>query len=642
MVQTLPRSQWSNEHHYWVWKQQNDINLRLRNATSAAAIFLAAWGPFGAVIDFPDASIAIKEASGVLDYASQGTISEAGDIIGPLSKMTYAAPSLKITEQADGYSYFQAHNLCLASENVGAAQWNASNQSTAPDAETVQANAGTNIQPWRAQQVTVVLGPQYTLTFEAKAGTHSFMQVSSSNSWGSAYQNVNLATNAFGAGNIPNAVLSTPENVGGGWYRYSITAPVPTDNTFNIRFSLQATATDTRLQAWSPVGTETIKLRKVHLRRAPSVSTYMKTTTTAAYDLPWVYRNGVKVGIYSGEASATNLWTYSSDLTNAAWSIAGVTRAAQPAGRYPSSTLLTEDTSTGTHRIYRNLVGGTGSQVYTFAWRVRRGTGSRNIFTIAQNGANLIYAWFNLGTGTVHNSGAGGTGVLAAARITAEPDGWYLLELVGSPDTASASYFNQIYLADTLSTGSTNPSYTGDGVSSTELAIPQVETGIRATTPIITYGVAGFRGADSLSGLISAIPYDVTNQTWFAEVEVASGYVSTTSDRIIGGNSTWTPLYMQSNTALGSFYSGATASKAITSVPGRNVKAVSAYSSVTGSKVTADGLTPATNANTAHTTPTSFFVGSRAGTSDFVPGIYKKIGYFNRVFSDAEMQVVSA
>lgn len=76
---------------------------------------LAQYGPYGMVIVFgDDQSIAIANSDGSLNYNSSGSVAN-GALVGPSAKITYTAPSPKMTLQADGLYAFQAHNLYLNS-----------------------------------------------------------------------------------------------------------------------------------------------------------------------------------------------------------------------------------------------------------------------------------------------------------------------------------------------------------------------------------------------------------------------------------------------------------------------------------------------------------------------------------------------
>ena len=84
----------------------------IADGVSSAALLLAAYGPYGVVMDYTDASIAIVDSTHALDFSSKGDVS-SGALVGPAAKLTYAAPSPKLLEQADGVQRYNSHNLYL-------------------------------------------------------------------------------------------------------------------------------------------------------------------------------------------------------------------------------------------------------------------------------------------------------------------------------------------------------------------------------------------------------------------------------------------------------------------------------------------------------------------------------------------------
>ena len=143
----------------WLAGGIGQAGLVITSSTSGAALFLAEWGPYGMDMDFTDASIAIDDSTGVLDYNSQGTVSSTtGALLGPGSKLTYSAPSLKFTEQADGYIAGQAHNIALYSEDFTNAAWVVANCTKSGTAEvTITLSAGT-AGKYLGQTIAVVSG----------------------------------------------------------------------------------------------------------------------------------------------------------------------------------------------------------------------------------------------------------------------------------------------------------------------------------------------------------------------------------------------------------------------------------------------------------------------------------------------------
>lgn len=135
MVQTLPRSQWSNEHHYWVWKQQHDINARLRDADSTPTWVQRAGGVLPAVdldLDNNRAYIAGAETTltGLFTCVRAGTNATYIDRAGLLT--TVAANVLRIGDNGLT-SEPSATNVALWNRDLTNAAWTKTTATAAKD-----------------------------------------------------------------------------------------------------------------------------------------------------------------------------------------------------------------------------------------------------------------------------------------------------------------------------------------------------------------------------------------------------------------------------------------------------------------------------------------------------------------------------
>jgi hypothetical protein len=120
-------------------------------------------------------------------------------------------------------------------------------------------------------------------------------------------------------------------NVGGGIYKIAATVnPVAYGSTFqNFVIGL---ATGDGVSSYAGNGTSGVYVEDAHLRRTPSDSTYLATTTAARYGLPFEWdASGNLQGILVEEAR-TELCLHNSDLTNAAWTKSNLTTAKTATG----------------------------------------------------------------------------------------------------------------------------------------------------------------------------------------------------------------------------------------------------------------------------------------------------------------------
>lgn len=204
---------------------------------------------------------------------------------------------------------------------------------------------------------------------------------------------------------------------------------------------------------------------------------------------------------YTPMPAATNLLTYSGDLTNAAW-----TKAASVASiaTYPPrllkeslpSQLRDDSTAASIHGMFRNPTV-TANTNYC-AWLVVHSSGQRYRgrigFLDAATSSNGVICEFNARTG-VTNAAAVGTGTLAGSGYINVAKGWGIVYVSGKIDAATTAAQVQFLIADSAG----NLVYDGDGVSRMILGHFQLETGTVPTNIIPTTSAAVTVAADVLS-----------------------------------------------------------------------------------------------------------------------------------------------
>jgi hypothetical protein len=92
--------------------------------------------------------------------------------------------------------------------------------------------------------------------------------------------------------------------------------------------------------------------------------------------------------------------------------------------------LITEGTA-GTAELVQ-VIAVTANVNYAVAKFMKRGNHDWVRLTVLGSGGNRFDAWFNLATGAVGTTSAGGTGILVGAYVKAFRDGWYGLFVTGS------------------------------------------------------------------------------------------------------------------------------------------------------------------------------------------------------------------
>lgn len=215
------------------------------------------------------------------------------------------------------------------------------------------------------------------------------------------------------------------------------------------------------------------------------------------YDPVTLLPNGILL-----EAARTNVLLYSSDLTNAAWSKAGVTITA-------AATTAPDGTTTG--QKFEN----TSAGVFTsFAFQTVTVTADANypgsvylkyfdtrwVFILIYNGGNQAGFWFDLLNGVVGSSiTAAGTGAAVSIAIENAGNGWYRCKAVanvGSGATA-INFLTSTASADSSTTSALGSFYQWGAQFENNVSFAS------SYIPTTTGSVA--RAADSLTAAMSAL-----------------------------------------------------------------------------------------------------------------------------------------
>jgi len=136
-----------------------------------------------------------------------------------------------------------------------------------------------------------------------------------------------------------------------------------------------------------------------------------------------------------------------------------------------------EDTSTARHGMYS--VGGwsfTAGTSHTYSFYVKSIT--RRYFQLLVSGTGKIYAYFDLQTGTVTNSGVDTGTSVTATSCQAAVNGFYKCSLTGIVDGSSTAPFVHAMCSDVATYGapldSNSPSFTGNAANGLYLWRPKV------------------------------------------------------------------------------------------------------------------------------------------------------------------------
>jgi hypothetical protein len=372
-----------------------------------------------------------------------------------------------------------------------------------------------------------------------------------------------------------------------------------------------------------------------------STATYFNsvgTLTSAATDAPRFDYNPSTLaaqGLLIEEAR-TNLVTYSAQFDNAAWGATQITVTANaitaPDGTV-SGDLAVPSTSALSH-YFRQVTTVTAT---AYAFSVFAKAGGYGFLVVVSSGYNVC---FNLTTGAVGaSSGSGGT-----PSIQSVGNGWYRCNLVITESAGNSSVY-YVPRPDNVSAFWTGA---GDGTSGVYFWGAQLEAGAFATSYIPTTTTALTRAADVASVNTLSPWYNATEGTLYAETQLTNTVANGRAGFDLNDGSTNNRNIFRAIAVGGAdqniVRSGGVvvASLASVSTPTTAVrKSASAYA-VNNFAFTVNGGTPATSTSGAVPVGiTNLLLGSGVGPSEYLNGYLRRITYYPRRLSNAELQALT-
>jgi len=341
------------------------------------------------------------------------------------------------------------------------------------------------------------------------------------------------------------------------------------------------------------------------------------------------------------EEQRTNLLTYSEDFSNAVWVKNFCTITANsttaPDGTTNADTFVESvDSVAQGHYVYQGPTLAAG-QSYTLTCYAKAISSTRLFQLYVRDSASTVFASssFNLATGAIPFVTAG------TSSITNVGNGRYLLTVTG---TAGAAGVGLLLLSSKNLSGL---DYIGDGSSVAFIWGVQLEAGAFATSYIPTTTTALTRAADVASVNTLSPWYNASAGTIYAE---ATGPIANIYRVLAEGASAadFRDFSLGFDGLRGNFtsrfvtgnYDVLGPSNSLTA--GATVKLAGSYSSTSADLAYGGTLAALKNSVTQRIPADRIFLGSRLGTTLQLNGHLRRLTYYPRTLSTAELQAITA
>jgi hypothetical protein len=557
-------------------------------------------------------------------------------------------------------------NLALQSQTFDNSSWNVNsgvtvvaNATTAPDGTTTAdslADAATLTYHYLYQAYTPVISSSYTLSCYAKDNTGQYLILSSNIGAGvyagAGFDLVNgTVTNGSAGGWTVSS--SSITSVGSGWYRCVVTIVPSTTGAsfFNVARSNVATLSSYGMNSYSGTGTS-VYIWGAQLEIRSAVSAYTATTTqaitnyipvlqTAASGVARFDNNpttGESLGLLI-EESRTNLLTYSSAQSNAAWtkSEGTITSSANIAPDGTQTASMFVESSNNQFHYIRQTATVVQLTNYTASIYVKAELRTTcNLAYLDSANSNGVYLNANLATGTITSTGVAGTGAYVGSSITNVGNGWYRISITGSQNSSTTGeLFLQI--------GPTF--YQGNGFNGLFVWGAQLEAGAFATSYIPTVASQVTRAADaaSMTGTNFSSWFNVGQGTVYADGNTKSNTYAcllTVSAATFPIGSGFLLRQLTTNIQFGG-YGSSTNSGSVTT--NSNVRSAAFYQGLNATSV-ANGtsVSSITNFDFTGAGTTTLYIGYLTGPSQIFNGTIKKIAYYPFAVTSAQLQALTS
>lgn len=452
-------------------------------------------------------------SSGVYLWGAQLSQHKFVPIGNPYIKTTSAAVYGARLDHEAGYflSADQPQNLVEYSEDISSGYsfisraTITSNDTTAPDGTTTADKIVDNTEDDEHYFRYVFEGlpnTDYVVSFHIKADELSRVHVvfASSLGWSNGVtKQVNLDNQTLDliSGSETYLNFSNLEDVGSGWYRasFGLASNSSTgDVFFDIRLAKEGE--DGSGQTYLGNGTDGLHIWGIQVEVNSTASgTYVKTE-----GLPYYGGGATQNGLLI-EEQRVNIFEYSEEFDNAAWTLSNATISANqviaPDGTLTADELI-YDNGSSTGRIVESFNSSSQNTDYTLSCFIKNNglnTSSLRFYSVE---TGFIQTEFDLRDGTITSTTSG-----ASSSIKDYGNGWFRVSLTFNTGLAATSKQTQIC----------RNAFQGDGTLSFYVWGAQLEEGAFPTSYIPTSGSTVTRSADLATMSTGSLPFTGYNQS---------------------------------------------------------------------------------------------------------------------------------
>jgi hypothetical protein len=570
-------------------------------------------------------------------------------------------------------------NLCTYSQELIPGPWGTifttvtANSTTAPDgtttAETITEDTTTNAHSlYQTPVPSMLANTAYTFSVFVKNIDRQYVTLGVAGTNGTYFAATYdltgvtvTATNAVGTGYSHTS--SSITSVGNSWYRLVVSGVVGTGvsgQTWSISLGTNGTptldgrgrevylGTSKAVYAWGAQCEQRSAATAYTATTTQAITNYIPVLQTAASGVARFDNNpttGESLGLLI-EESRTNLTTYSSDFSNAAWTKSDSTITANtvvaPDGTLTGDEIVPNTTSTS-HYCQQSYTKAASAITYSTTVYVKSNTTGYK-FLISTDDAvtgGCSSGIFNLSTGVFDTSSTGTIFTFVSQSGTSVGNGWYRINFVITTNTATALRINFF-----LYNSSNNSSFAGNGFSGVFLWGAQLEVGAFATSYIPTVASQVTRAADaaSMTGTNFSSWYNTAEGTIYSEI----------NNQNQGIDRRWAYLYDGSNGVFGSRLSSGnsyvlTAQETSGTARSVNGATITSTSVKVANAYKVNDLASSQNGSSAYTgstwspiSATSFVIGSYVTAGQVVNNCIKKIAYYPLRVTNAQLQALTS